>query len=410
MSPAPTVLEFFAGGGMARAGLGWTPLFANDFDAAKADAYAANWGERPVVADVWSLAAADIPGKADLAWASSPCQDFSLAGARAGLAGERSSALLGWWSLMQALDAEGRGPDTLVVENVSGLLTASGGADFAALCSAFVQAGYRVGALELDAAGFLPQSRPRVFVIASRGGRLHDLHSVQCPGERTAPARNRHDRHHRHPFRGAESVEILHDQHHRHGVSRALLEAHARLSAEVKAAWVWWRLPAPPRRNATLQTILLPDEELRCWWSQAKVDRLIEQMAPLHRTRLEQARRAPGRTVAAAYRRTRAGLPRAEVRFDGLAGCLRTPAGGSSRQIVLVIEDGAVRARWLLPREAARLMGLPDDYRLPQGSTAALKLLGDGVAVPVVRWLAEHLLEPLVGYRIPASAPAAIPG
>jgi DNA (cytosine-5)-methyltransferase 1 len=145
--------------------------------------------------------------------------------------------------------------------------------------------------------------------------------------------------------------------------------------------------------------VLLPDDDVRCWWSSSKTERLVEQMQPLHRARLDVALRAPGRTVAAAYRRTRAGSPCAEARFDGLAGCLRTPAGGSSRQIVLVAENGGLRARWLLPREAARLMGLPDAYVLPAGSTAALKLLGDGVAAPVVRWLAEHLLEPLAGVR-----------
>ncbi|MDB5441670.1 MAG: DNA-cytosine methyltransferase, partial [Phenylobacterium sp.] len=50
----------------------------------------------------------------------------------------------------------------------------------------------------------------------------------------------------------------------------------------------------------------------------------------------------------------------------------------------------------LSPREAARLMGLPESYRLPNAATAALQVAGDGVAVPVVRWLAEQLLEPLL--------------
>ncbi|NEX94953.1 DNA cytosine methyltransferase, partial [Caulobacter sp. 17J65-9] len=106
------------------------------------------------------------------------------------------------------------------------------------------------------------------------------------------------------------------------------------------------------------------------------------------------------RRVGALYRRVRVEhgvrAQRAEVRFDGLAGCLRTPAGGSSRQFIVVVENGAVRARLLTPREAARLMGLPDDYRLPAATTAALKVAGDGVAVPVVRALAAQVLEPLL--------------
>jgi DNA (cytosine-5)-methyltransferase 1 len=93
-------------------------------------------------------------------------------------------------------------------------------------------------------------------------------------------------------------------------------------------------------------------------------------------------------------------MQRAEVRFDGLAGCLRTPRGGSSRQAICVVDQGRVRTRLLSPREAARLMGLPDTYALPRAATSALHVAGDGVAVPVVRWLARELLEPLLGGQV----------
>ena len=136
--------------------------------------------------------------------------------------------------------------------------------------------------------------------------------------------------------------------------------------------------------------------------------RLVSLLAPLHRRRLDAACAAKDRTVGALFRRTRteagARVQRAEVRFDGLAGCLRTPRGGSSRPFILVAQGGSVRTRPLTPREAARLMGLPDDWRLPHTTTAALQLAGDGVAVPAVRWLAAHLLEPLVGVRSRAAA------
>ncbi|HEY8581123.1 MAG TPA: DNA cytosine methyltransferase, partial [Beijerinckiaceae bacterium] len=167
----PTFYEFFAGGGMARAGLGegWRCLFANDFDARKARAYARNWGAADLrVADVHALAAADLPGRADLAWASFPCQDLSLAGAGAGLAGARSGAFFGFRALMQGLAEEGRAPRLIVVENVVGALTSHEGRDFATLCRAFHDLGYAFGALVLDAAPFAPQSRPRLFVVAAR--------------------------------------------------------------------------------------------------------------------------------------------------------------------------------------------------------------------------------------------------
>ena len=90
-------------------------------------------------------------------------------------------------------------------------------------------------------------------------------------------------------------------------------------------------------------------------------------------------------------------MQRAEARFDGVAGCLRTPAGGSSRQLLLFVEGENVRSRLLSPREAARLMGAPEHYPLPKGQTAALHLFGDAVCVPVVKWLSQNLLAPLAG-------------
>jgi len=93
------------------------------------------------------------------------------------------------------------------------------------------------------------------------------------------------------------------------------------------------------------------------------------------------------------------------VRFD-IAGCLRTPGGGSSRQTLLVVEDGVVRSRLMSGRETARLMGLPDTYRLPDSYSAACHLTGDGVAAPVVRHLAHWLFEPLLadGPRLRSAA------
>ena len=101
--------------------------------------------------------------------------------------------------------------------------------------------------------------------------------------------------------------------------------------------------------------------------------------------------------VGTVYKRTRRDggrrIQRAEARFDGGAGCLRTPAGGSSRQLVVVVNGSKVRTRLISSRETARLMGLPDEYVLPANYNEAYHLTGDGVAVPVVRFLAEQVLH-----------------
>jgi DNA (cytosine-5)-methyltransferase 1 len=369
----PGFYEFFCGGGMARAGLGedWRCLFANDFDAKKALSYAENWGAEALrLGDIHALAASDLPGRADLAWASFPCQDLSLAGAGAGLAGARSGAFWGFQALMAALHSEGRAPRLIVIENVIGALTSNGGGDFAQICLALRRLGYVLGALTIDAAHFLPQSRPRLFIVAAQG-------DLAIPARLATPA----------------PARIF--------VSSALLRAHAALDADIASAWRWWALPAPPRANLALADMIEAAPADVAWRSDAQTRAMIAILSEGSHKKVAAARAMGGLAIGALYRRTRPDgegrrRMRAEARFDGLAGCLRTPGGGSSRQFLLRIEGPETRSRLLSAREAARLMGLPDDYRLPRRYNDAYHLIGDGVAAPVVRYLSENLLRPLL--------------
>ncbi len=361
--------EFFAGGGLARLGLepDFACAFANDIDRAKAAAYRAGFppGDQMCEGDIWKLTPSKLPGKASLAWASFPCQDLSLAGARRGLAAPRSGAFWGFHSLIEKLGDEGRAPDVLALENVTGLLSSHGGADFAALLHALDDLGYRAGAIEVDAALFTPQSRPRLFIIATRNP----------PAYLTASGPSE-------PFH-----------------SQALRNVIARLPDAQRKRFVWWRLDTPPKRNTRLVDLL--DDHSDAWNSEEQTAKLVAQMSQLQRARLEALQESGRRDVGAVFRRIRIEhgerVQRAEARFDGLAGCLRTPTGGSSRQLLLFVEGKELKSRLLSPREAARLMGVPEHYPLPSGQTAALHLVGDAVCVPVVRWLSQHLLAPLAG-------------
>ncbi|QBX37065.1 DNA cytosine methyltransferase [Brevundimonas sp. S30B] len=371
----PVAYEFFAGGGLAGLGLeGFRIAFANDLDEMKAAAFRTNHPRTPFRrADVWDLTLADLPGRPDLVWASSPCQDLSLAGTRGGLKSERSGAFWGFWRLVQQLQADGRSPRAVVLENVSGLLTSSGGADLAAVCKAMAEAGYRVGALEMDAAWWLPQSRPRLFVVGLKGAEHLVEHAPVAPFH-----------------------------------TPRLIRAQAGLPQSVQEAWAWWSVAAPAQRNADLDSLLSADAE---WMAPAETEALLSLLSPLHRARLEAIQASGERRIGAGFRRVRREgndkRQRLELRFDGLAGCLRTPSGGSSRQYVVEVEGARVRARRLTGREAARLMGLPDDYRLPDRDNAALKLTGDAVAVPVVRALSDQLLLPALTNKDEALKPRA---
>ena len=366
--------EFFAGGGMARAGLGagWRCLFANDFDPKKGMAYQANWGVggELKIADVHKVRGDDLPGRADLVWGSFPCQDLSLAGVGAGLHGERSGTFYPFWNVIADLIVRGRAPALVALENVCGTLTSHGGRDFEAICRTFAQAGYRCGALVIDAELFVPHSRPRLFVVGVREDVAIDP-ALLSPGPIA-------------PFH-----------------TRGLCTAVARLPEDLRSRFLWWNLPTPERRTSTFADLIEETPEGVAWHTPAETRALIAKMSPINQAKLAAAKRAHRRMVGGVYRRTRldeAGVKvqRAEVRFDDVAGCLRTPAGGSSRQLILVVDGSKVRSRLISPRETARLMGLPDAYTLPRNYNEAYHLTGDGVVVQVVAHIARHLLEPLL--------------
>ena len=357
---------------MARLGLGnnWKCVFANDIDRQKATCYQENFESAPElkVADICSLSLSDLPGRADLAWASFPCQDLSLAGNGRGLRGERSGLFWEFWRLIQGLRSEGRAPRLIVLENVYGTITSHKGRDLAAICAALCAEEYRFAPLVIDAAHFLPQSRPRLFIVAFQND-INPPSEMVCAGPQTPW----------HP-------EAF-------GISYDLLDEHAR------RAWTWLKLPKPATRSRKLIDLIESEPRGVVWHSVFETRRLLSMMSPINMQKVRAAQRMGRGIVGTIYKRTRVDsegrrAQRAEVRFDDIAGCLRTPSGGSSRQIILLVKGNTIRSRLLSPREAARLMGIPDSYTLPQRYNDAYHLAGDGVAVPVVRYLSDNLLEP----------------
>lgn len=378
MVSKPTFYEFFAGGGMVRAGLGtrWQCLFANDFDPKKAMAYQANWGVggELKIGDIADISAKDLPGTADMMWGSFPCQDLSLAGVGAGLSGKRSGTFYAFWELVSGLAEDGRPPKIVAVENVVGAITSHEGRDFCAMIRTYSQNGYRVGAVVINANAFVPQSRPRLFVIG-----VHE--SVELSSELCA----------------SEPVPPFH--------TSSLIRACAKLPTSLRKSLLWWNIPTPPLRNEAFADLVEEQPDSVAWHEAAQTEKLLGMMSPVNRAKVDAASRAGRRMVGGVYKRTRLDengkkVQRAEVRFDDVAGCLRTPSGGSSRQTIMIVDGDDIRSRLISARETARLMGLSDDYVLPRNYNEAYHLTGDGVVAPVVKHIAEHVLEPLLGLTV----------
>ncbi len=364
MYAKPTVAEFFAGSGLVREGLGlwFKTAWANDVCPKKAAVYEANFGNGELkiksIADVSGL---ELP-PVDLAWASFPCQDLSLAGKLAGLSqGSRSGLFWEWLRVIDEMPETSR-PAVLAIENVVGFLVSHDGENFSRAYNALRERGYLAGAFVMDAAHFVPQSRPRSFIVAVRDG--IDLSDLTL----------------------SEPNALWHP--------KSVVSAY---NAVKDPQWVWWKLPAPKARKKDFADIC--DYDAPCDEPETTA-KLLKMLSALNRKKLDQVLASKQRLVGTGYKRTRPDesgrkVQRLELRFDGIAGCLRTPEGGSSRQTVIIVEDGKIKTRLLTVREAASLMGARKSYKIPGSYNDGYKAMGDAVAAPVAQHLAEHLLSAL---------------
>lgn len=365
-----TFLEFFAGIGLMRLGLerhGWKAGFANDIDPDKLEMYRAHFpdAERHFhLGDIHKLNATILPD-ACLATASFPCNDLSLAGGRAGLKGAQSSA---FWGFTQLLDRLGRRkPPLVLLENVPGFLTSHQGRDFQAALLELNRLGYSTDALILDAAWFVPQSRQRLFVVGTLSAETGSC-AVQEP-EPSSPC--------------------FHESEVRPAALAEFIFSHPEIRWEIR--------PLPPiqKIKTTLEDILedAPSSS-PAWWDAERAEYLLAQMSPRHRAVVDAMIAGNRYRYGTVFRRVRNGRSMAELRTDGIAGCLRTPRGGSGRQILLKAGRGKYHVRLLNGRECARLMGA-NDFVVDVPLNQALFGFGDAVCVPVIEWIAQAYLNPL---------------
>jgi len=139
----------------------------------------------------------------------------------------------------------------VVLENVCGTLRSHGGKDFAAIADAVASAGYRFGALVIDAVKFLPQSRPRLFVVGTF--------------DRTTL-----------PQRLIGAVPDLKWN------TQALIEAQTKLPKEAAKRWVWWTLPEPRTTRSRLSDLVEENPMGVDWHSERETQRLLSliELAP----------------------------------------------------------------------------------------------------------------------------------
>lgn len=359
------VAEFFAGAGLVRKAIepcGGRVVFANDIEPFKHRLYAANFD----ATDFWLGDVREVQGRTvpdiDLATASFPCTDLSLAGKRAGFDGEQSSM---FWEFARVLrEMKGRKPAAVLLENVPAFATSNAGRDLEEAVRELNELGYVCDLMVVDARFFVPQSRPRLFIIGSK---------KRVPGA-LAP----------------EDALLFADPLRPEWVVR-FMTTHPDLRLQVLP------LAAPSVNRPELSSVIerLPKQHA-AWWGPERLTAFVGSLSPLQSERLNEMILSRQMRWATAYRRTRRGQAVWEIRGDGISGCLRTARGGSSKQALVQAGLGELRVRWMTPTEYARLQGA-DDFDLDSVSAnQALFALGDAVCVPAVRWIAESYVSPIL--------------
>ncbi len=186
-----------------------------------------------------------------MAWASFPCQDLSLAGNGAGLKGKRSGIFWEFWRLIHGLNSENRAPRTVVLENVSGAITSHKGKDMAAISgNALAGEGYRFAPIVVDASYFLPQSRPRLFIIAVHQD-LYPPADLLCLGPQMPW----------HPENFGIPYDLLND--------------------DARSAWLWAHLPIPAPQVPSIGRYHRRRAFGVAWHSAFETRRLLEMMTPI---------------------------------------------------------------------------------------------------------------------------------
>ena len=326
--------------GLERAGI--NTILMCEADAYKRQVLAAHWPEVPIHDDVRTL---HDPPHADLVHGGFPCQDVSVAGKRAGLAGERTGL---YFDALRIVDAVR--PRAVLMENVPGLLSSNGGRDFGVVLAELADRGYGVAWRVVDAQHFgVPQRRRRVFLLALAGD------DPRAAAERAAEVLAIGE--------GGEWDPAPRD------------EAGARLAARARYG------PSSDRVNGAVTAK----------WAKGSGgpagDEAYNLIAYRKSARVNAAPDSPETWVD-----------------DGLANTLNGFDTGDVRTTHAIVEPAA-GVRRLTPVECERLMGWPDNWTAPPGVNAPdgrrYAACGDGVVAPVAEWIGRRLARTLVTQVLP---------
>lgn len=370
--------------GIEAASVAWAPLGFSPVAFAEVEAFpravlAERWPDVPNMGDMTQSDGGKLRGAVDVLVGGTPCQGFSVAGKRGGLADERSGLAMHFVRLVQEVE-----PEWLLWENVPGALSTNQGRDFGTFLRALDDCGYRLAWRVLDAQYFgVPQRRRRIFLVGnSRDWRRSAavLFERGCLRRNTSPSREK----------APEITQTLTGGLGTGGPddNRAQGGFYVPQIVEQAMSCKWSKGTSGPAGDEYHNLIAAPLNTRPYADNVAQESRLAVHVAQPP---------ADGQAIAFTER-TRAGGRTIEFQTDQ-AYCQQTPGGGRSHNLQILTPQ--LRVRRLTPLECERLQGFPDHYtRIAwRGKTAAncpdaprYKALGNAMAVPVMRWIGKRIL------------------
>lgn len=325
--------------------LGWQPVAFAEIEPFPNAVLAHHYPHVPNLGDMTIIDGSKYRGTVELIVGGTPCQSFSVAGKRCGISDPRGALALAFVRLVRDVS-----PRWLIWENVPGVFSSGGGADFKAFATALVKCGYHVAWRVLDAQYFgVPQRRRRVFLV----GHLGD-------------------------WRPAAAV--LFEPHSLRGNSAARKKKAQNLAGTVDASLGRSRGAGTPP-GAVTQALTgrlgngADDNKAQGGFY------IPHDGSPCH----------DRRPTNVAFAQNQLG----EIRTSDIFGTLNTNSNASGRNTPLL--QSAMQVRRLTPLECERLQGFPDHYTeiaykdKPTSDSPRYLALGNSMAVPVMRWIGERL-------------------
>lgn len=310
--------------------------------------------------DMTKINGEEYRGAVDLVVGGTPCQDFSVAGKRAGLAGERSRLALHFARLVGEIS-----PRWILWENVPGAFSTNGGRDFGQFIAALEKFGYGLAWRTLDAQYFgVPQRRRRIFLVGYFGD-------------------------------GRPAAAVLFEPHCLRGDSAPGGKAGAHVTQALTGS-----LGAggadDNRAQGNFYVPQIVGQAMSAKWSKGTSGPAGDEHHNLISASLTTKPWADNAAQESRLVVSQYGDKAAALTCEGAdaSPCAdRGPTVIASRQIM----TRQMRVRRLTPRECERLQGFPDDYTAilyrgrPAPDAPRYRALGNSMAVPVVRWIGERI-------------------